>query len=344
MQKYRLKVAARYFALALGLSWLFTIPLALSGASMGGSLVVNVGFALGGLGPAFSAVILLYSSVDRDERKRYWRRLSDVSRIKPKWLIIVLGLVPAITVISALVDRLLGGWGWRPDALAEFSGQPLSAVPFILFILLFGPLPEELGWRGFGLDQLLRARWPDWAVRWRFTIASLLVGVVWASWHLPLYFVEGTYQSNLLSSGWPLWSYVGGQLISSVLYTWLFINTDHSTSAAILFHFTQNFTGELLTLSPGAELIFFALYVLIAGAIVIRAGNADERAVAIIVVVAVGNDHVEPVGAAAQKDADQRVAGGTDVGVGQADAGHPTRQGHQPVTKQQPRRRLHAAR
>ena len=264
------RTAWRFFALAIGLSWLFTIPLALSGAALDSSQFAIVLYALGGMGPALAALGLIFFKADSQARQRYWRRLIDVARLRPIWLLITLGLVPAMTGAAAGADRLLGGSGFELERAANIIEQPLSLIPFAFYILLFGPLPEELGWRGYGLDRLLRANWPSDLKRWRLTVASLFVGVVWAVWHLPLYFIEGSYQNGLGLSGWPFWSYVGGQLISSVLYTWLFTNTGHSTMSAILFHFTQNFSGELIALSRGAEIIFFGLQALIAGVIIIR--------------------------------------------------------------------------
>ena len=51
--------------------------------------------------------------------------------------------------------------------------------PFAIFILLFGPLPEEMAWRGYALDGLQS--------KWNALEASLILGIAWTIWHLPLF-------------------------------------------------------------------------------------------------------------------------------------------------------------
>jgi membrane protease YdiL (CAAX protease family) len=178
-----------YLALVYALTWVFTIPAALSGMSLHESSALMAIYGLGGLGPAVSAVLLTYLIQDRDGRRNYWRRIVDFRRISLKWYGVILLAVPAVTALSALTDRLLGGYGLRLEAAARFLKQPWQALPFALFILIFGPIPEELGWRGYGLDSL--------QARWNAFTSSLILGAAWALWHLPQFFIRGTYQHDL---------------------------------------------------------------------------------------------------------------------------------------------------
>jgi membrane protease YdiL (CAAX protease family) len=186
----------------------------------------------------------------------------DFRRIPLKWYGVIFLTVPVITALAALVDRLLGGRGLRLEAAARFLEQPLMVLPFAVFILLFGPLPEEIGWRGYALDRL--------QARWNALVSSLTLGTAWALWHLPQFFVRGTYQHNLGFGSLSFWMFMLEILVGSILHTWIYNNTRRSTLSAILFHFMGNFTGELFELSARAEFYSFVLTV-VAAIIVVMA-------------------------------------------------------------------------
>jgi membrane protease YdiL (CAAX protease family) len=258
-----------YFALVYIFSWVFTIPAALSGASLRESPTLMVIYGLGGLGPAVSAILLTYLTQGREGRRDYWQRIVGFRRIPLRWYGVIFLTVPAITALAALVDRLLGGQGLRLEAAARFLEQPLQVLPFALFILLFGPLPEELGWRGYVLDRLQARRCPAFIEEWSALASSLILGAAWALWHLPQFFIKGTYQHGLGVVSLSFWIFMLALVVGSILYTWIYNNTGRSTLSAILFHFMQNFTGELFELSVRAELYSFLLMIVAAMLVVV---------------------------------------------------------------------------
>jgi membrane protease YdiL (CAAX protease family) len=130
-------------------------------------------------------------------RRDYWRRLVSPSRIAPVWAAVIALPVPTLTGLSALVDRLLGGTGLQLEAAASLLQRPLAILPFLAFVLLFGPLPEEMGWRGYALH-----------VEWTALASSLRVGLAWALWHLPLFLIEGTYQHGLGLGTGRFWAFM----------------------------------------------------------------------------------------------------------------------------------------
>lgn len=268
LRSARLSSPWAYIILVYLFSWAFTIPAALSGVSLDESAALMVTYALGGLGPAIAAVLLVYLTQDREGHRDYWRRIVDYKRITPRWYCAIFLTVPVITALAGLVDRLFGGQGLRPEAAARLLEQPLHIVPFALFTLLFGPLPEEIGWRGYALDRL--------QARQSALASSLVLGAAWAVWHLPQFFVRGTYQHGLGFGSPSFWIFVlVGTTTSSILYTWIYNNTGQSTLSAILFHFMQNFAGELFELSARAELYSAVLTVLAAVVVVAIWGSGS---------------------------------------------------------------------
>ncbi|MBY9007991.1 MAG: CPBP family intramembrane metalloprotease [Candidatus Lokiarchaeota archaeon] len=65
----------------------------------------------------------------------------------------------------------------------------VGIIGLIVFQFLSGPLSEETGWRGYALPKLQS--------RFNALISSILLGTIWACWHIPLWFVEGSSQSQM---------------------------------------------------------------------------------------------------------------------------------------------------
>jgi membrane protease YdiL (CAAX protease family) len=117
-----------------------------------------------------------------------------------------------------------------PPTLAETGLVVLFPTIFVQTLLFSSPMGEELGWRGYALPRL-QAR--ETALR-----ASVVLGVVWATWHLPLFLTPG----DPLASE-PLLGWVTDIVAYAVLFTWLFNNTGGSLFLALLFHTAIAVTG-----------------------------------------------------------------------------------------------------
>lgn len=91
----------------------------------------------------------------------------------------------------------------------------------------------ELGWRGYALPRLLA----------RFTPlgASLVLGVLWAAWHLPFALTLGSALDGI-----PLYWFLPSLMGASILYTWVFNGTGGSVLLAILFHAASNTTANVV--------------------------------------------------------------------------------------------------
>jgi membrane protease YdiL (CAAX protease family) len=203
---------------------------------------------------------LTYVTQSRDGRREFWQRLIDIRRISPAWYAVTLFTAPTVTGLAALLDRLLGGVGAQPEALTRLVDRPWSIAWFVFFTLLFGPLPEEIGWRGYALNRL--------QARFGILRASLLLGAAWALWHLPLFLIGGTYQSSLGFGSLAFWLFMLGMVPQSVIMTWIYNHTRCSTLSAVLFHFSVNAVGELVALTERAEICQLLLWIAVAVAVV----------------------------------------------------------------------------
>ena len=259
-----------YFILAFGWSWLFWIPLVLTGMDISVTPGIVL-LAMGVLGPAVSAIFLTCLTGDKQERRDYWSRLISFKRIGPRWYAIIILIAPVYSVLAILSGLVIKGNIPAVDTAVRYVMHPLTIIPFAIVRMVYGPLPEELGWRGYALDRLQR--------KWNALVSSLVLGVIWAVWHTPMFFIRG----SLMSEVFPLWStkfWVAmgpGILAGSVVMTWIYNNTQRSTLAAILFHFMMNFTLEFLRLPGDIKTYQFVWLTIIAIVVTLVYGPATLK-------------------------------------------------------------------
>lgn len=256
-----------FFAIAVGFSWLFWVPAAFVDADIMNSPWVVLLY-LGGIGPAVGGILLTYLDTDKARQREYWQRALDPRRIGARWYLVVLFAYPLLT-LAVLLPQIAQGQFPASDALQEMLAQPLRLVPFVAFIFLFGPFPEELGWRGYALDALQE--------RMSALASSLVLGAVWAAWHVPLFFMNGTFQNELGFGTAAFWRFMAFAVVISVFFTWAYNSNRRSTLSAMLFHFSTNLTGNLLEMSAAQETIRLAILVLLA-AVVVRVCGAKHLA------------------------------------------------------------------
>jgi membrane protease YdiL (CAAX protease family) len=234
-----------FLGLTLGVTWLFGFLAVAIQEAVPRGVVLVLAYG-GGLSPLLVTAGLACLRHDRAYRRDFWQRLTDVGRIGLGWALVIFLFYPVKSGLAALLDVVQGGAGIALEEAARLMAQPLLIIPTLIFWLLFGPVPEEVGWRGYATDGL--------QARHSAVVASLIVGAVWALWHMPLFFIEGTWQAEHLGFGTQLfWLWMMAVLIESILYTWITNNTGQSILAAILFHFVGNAFGQLFALSHRAE-------------------------------------------------------------------------------------------
>jgi membrane protease YdiL (CAAX protease family) len=172
------------------------------------------------------------------------------------------------------VGAVASGEAAAPMALksnaTRFLAEPSSLVGFLLTLLILGPVPEELGWRGYAIERL--------QTRYSPLAAALILGFFWALWHTPLFFLRDMlHWRHGVGSAW-FWMFMIQVPCMSVLISWLFNNTRHSTLAAILFHFSTNFAFALGNVTNRTNACATLLWVAAAVAVARRIGGPPARA------------------------------------------------------------------
>jgi membrane protease YdiL (CAAX protease family) len=180
-------------------------------------------------------------------------------RVSWIWYVVAVGLPVALSLIALGIANLLGQE--VPTGVDEPIG---SAVGYFAFgILLFG-LTEELAWRGFVLPRLQAKLTP--------LAAALVLGVIWAIWHTPLFFIEDSSQQ-----GWPYLGFVVLVLAESVIISWVFNHARGSVLLVALLHAASDASLAWSGTLSGSDLAFWvivAVYVL--AAVVLIAARPSE--------------------------------------------------------------------
>ena len=177
-----------------------------------------------GVGPFVAAFVLTRKEEGRDGVRALWRSGWTV-RLPAGWLLVILLLFPILRIVALL----LSGAGVSLEAFRN----PLGLAGLGVFMyFLGGPFGEEFGWRGYALPRLLDRSGP--------LAASLILGIFWVFWHLPLFFIPGSPQAQIPFGPWAV-SVLG----LSVLFTWVHRNVGGVVFAAILFHTMANFSTDL---------------------------------------------------------------------------------------------------
>jgi membrane protease YdiL (CAAX protease family) len=246
-----MRALARYVLLTFGWTWtLWWIAVFAGRASI--ELPLSLLFVLGGIGPTVGSVFVI-RSMDSAYRREFLRRLWDPRRISGFWWFAMAG----VAGVPAFAGYLAAAAAGRPP-IADAS-VTFGAVAFNIGFGLAAGAVEEPGWRGVALDHVRRRIAPAGA--------AILIGILWALWHLPLFFIEGTYQHALGFGSARFWLFNFFLLLLSVLYVWLSNGSRGSILIAILAHAGTNVAGSLIPQDTLSD--FFRIVVTLFAVIVV---------------------------------------------------------------------------
>lgn len=194
---------------------------------------------IGGVFPSLTGALLASFGRDRINRRNYWNRVFNFKLIKFKMYIVIFLIFPVVTIVTFFILRLLNAKIASLDNTFAIMSNPLQLCTILFGVLIGGPLPEELGWRGFLLDCFQK--------RMNALKASILLGLIHAFWHIPLFFIEGTLNAivGLISPYFAL--FILQVVLDSIIFTWIYNNNNRSIMSAILLHYMINLTAGIIT-------------------------------------------------------------------------------------------------
>jgi membrane protease YdiL (CAAX protease family) len=225
-----------FVVVAYTFSWMFWLPQVLASNNLISPhfLIYICGF-IAPFGPFISAFSLTYLKEGKSAVKKLLRRGADC-RFERIWFIPTFLLFPLWAGAAFLLGILTGGatinLPWFSNPLSLFFSFGISNF---VYMFIFVGVAEEFGWRGYALDRL--------QARFSATVSSIVLGLVWGLWHLPIFFING---SNQQAAG--LGPYLLQIVVFSIWFTWLYNNTNGSVLSVIIFHAMMDLT--LLTIFP----------------------------------------------------------------------------------------------
>jgi membrane protease YdiL (CAAX protease family) len=174
--------------------------------------------------------------------------------LKPRgsvlWYMVVFLVFPGIPLLGMGITRLFGGQAqfYLAD-LAFREAALLLVLEFLHVFLMTGGINEECGWRGFALPRL-QSRYP-------VIVAALIVGFLWALWHLPLDIGQGVPVAWMLENRL-LWN-----PIFAILMSWLYNRTRGSVLAPAIFHAAMNAFGNQFSITTAGNVMFIGLVIFV---------------------------------------------------------------------------------
>jgi membrane protease YdiL (CAAX protease family) len=240
-----------FFFMAFGFTWVYELVflvllhLPLTPWDIPGMIV----------GPTLSAFIMTGLTEGDTGMGRLLRRYV-LWRVGIPWYLLVLIIAPALLLLGILV---------LPGEMATVRHLVLIyPLSYIIIFFVGGALFEEPGWRGFALPRLQQ--------RFGALLGTILLGALWAFWHLPVYLVPGYNGAGTSFAGIiiPFVEFVISGMAIAVIFTWVFNNTRGSLLLVMLLHASLDAavptfsTNPLVLLMPEVILVVTGLLIIVA--------------------------------------------------------------------------------
>jgi CAAX protease family protein len=226
-----------FFVLTYLVSWTIWIATNLLLAKEPSSLasltgVTGVLLLIGTIAPSLVALALTARETGPDGVRALLSRIV-ILPTQLRWYVFAAGFMASVKLCVVLLHRILAGsWPamgetpWYIMAVATVLSTPVQAG-------------EEIGWRGYALPRLSR---------WRgLPAASVILGVIWACWHLPLFFVPGA------NAGESFPMYLFAVTAISIAMAWLYWRTNGSLLLTMLMHAASNNTASIVRAPAAAN-------------------------------------------------------------------------------------------
>jgi uncharacterized protein len=224
------KKPSKYLLLTFLISWIswwLLVLLTSTGIVNHRQGIFYVPYLLGGFGPTIAAVIVKKQSGEKDY-KAFKKQLFKV-KINLLWYLWVIFVPLLVYVLPWLIDSSVKGF------TEGLFNQPVYMLLAMLPVMVIGGGLEELGWRGVLLPDLVKST--------SKVMSTLIVGVIWTLWHIPLWFIKGVSQENFSFIGFAF-----SCIAISFLFTVIYLRTE-SIFMCVILHAFFNAYGAVLNIS-----------------------------------------------------------------------------------------------
>lgn len=261
LREYNRPVA--FYVWATALPWAFWFAAAYLSQLPDQRQAVLVGTLVLSLAGLFAPLAVVAAFVWRKPRLR----ADIVSRLKwpssARWpfLLAALLLVP-LTLMAAQGLSLF--FGYDPGQFKLRGGFTFSTGLMPVWVTLIGAaVIEELAWHSYGTDALVR--------KMRVFSASMLFTLIWALWHVPLSFIDGYYQNEVVESGVLQTLNFPVSMVAFVLVmNWLYFRCGRSILIPVIFHASANMSAEIFLTDPDSKIIQTGLMLSLSAIILVK--------------------------------------------------------------------------
>lgn len=241
-----------YSILAYVVSWVLVAPLVTDGLGLTSWHISTLWHALGALGPLVAAFVVTTLVSGRAGVRQLVASMGRW-RVGVGWVLVAVLSPFGMFALAAVMLRLVGQPWPDLSLLANQFGNPTWLFGAFLAAAVYG-LGEEPGWRGFALPRLQR--------RHSALVASLVVGGIWAAWHIPFF----AYRYQL--GGVDLLFFVLGVLAGSIWLTSLYNSTGGSVLMVMLWHVTWNMANAMAAAVSGGIVALLTVQVIVAAVVI----------------------------------------------------------------------------
>lgn len=228
-----------FFILTFAITWLMWFPAVLTKLN-GGASILGPDNPVGQFGrwaPGIAAIILTGIIAGKQGIGTLFRPLK-IWRVNIGWYLVALLYQPLLFLFAKWIDSLFGNTYEVVSPLASVNID--APIIFVIIGIIISAIPgafmEELGWRGFALPRL--------QIKNNALIASVILGLIWGAWHIPSMVFFG--ETDTLNIIWSVVNFIP----LTILFTWLFNNTQGSLLLVTLFHASAQYSNNFLGTVP----------------------------------------------------------------------------------------------
>lgn len=246
--KEELKFYSILFVVICIISYSISIFVTQSSILSFGTPIFMLIYGVAGYSPSIAAFFTIKRYRSKNELRLFLRSILNMKQSVLMYLYTI--CIPIILWLTAyIVYRILG------EDLLVFR-KPIYSLIWLVPLMIIGGGLEEIGWRGYLLPKLLEKFSP--------AISTLIVGIVWGIWHLPMWFVVGTPQQNLqfipFTLGCIATSFIMTPLYCKTRSIWLCILA-HAVNNAYFYVFTVAMDSNYITASSTLVMSIALFYI-----------------------------------------------------------------------------------